>query len=166
MIHLGTRFAHSVGMNKIELVQYTDYRLFLKDWLQEAKLKKGFSLRRFASRAGLGSPGYLLMVIDGKRNLGEEGLERFMHGMRLMGEDRLFFRNLVLWNQSDTDEKRACYEGKLTLLRKCRHDRPHVIPEIKHRLEKFRGEILQMLSAEFTPEEASILAGQLLPEND
>lgn len=153
-------------MHTLELTQYTDYRLFLKAWLQEAKLKKGFSLRRFAARAGLGSPGYLLMVIDGKRNLGEEGLERFMYGMKLVGEDRLFFRNLVLWNQADTDEQRALYEGKLTLLRKCRHDRPHVIPEIKQRLEKFRGEILEMLSAEFTPEEASILAGQLLPDSD
>jgi uncharacterized protein (TIGR02147 family) len=153
-------------MNTLELTQYTDYRLFLKDWLQEAKLKKGFSLRRFAARAGLGSPGYLLMVIDGKRNLGEEGLERFMYGMKLMGEDRLFFRNLVLWNQADTDEQRSLYEGKLALLRKCRRDRPHVIPEIKQRLEKFRGEILEMLSGEFTPEEASILAGQLLPDRD
>jgi len=153
-------------MQNLDITTYTDFRHFLKDWLQEARQRRGFSLRRFAARAGLGSPGYLLMVIDGKRNLGEEGLERFMHGMRLVGDDRLFFRNLVLWNQADTDEQRAAYEGKLNLLRKCRTDRPQVISEIRKKIEILRGEIIQSLSPAFTPEEATLLAGQLLPDQE
>jgi uncharacterized protein (TIGR02147 family) len=147
-----------------DLFSYTDYRSFLRDWLAAANGRKSFSFRQFASRAGLGSPGYLKMVIDGQRNLGVDGLERFMNGMRLIGEDRLFFRNLVLWNQAATGEERALYEGKLALLRKCRRVCPLAITEIKDRIERVRSEIIQMLAPEFTLEEASLLASQLLPE--
>lgn len=145
----------------IDLFTYTDYRVFLTDWIAAARQKKrGFSLRVFTERAGLGSQGHFKMVIDGKRNLGESGLERFMNGMRLMGEDRLYFRNLVLWNQAETDEVKAAYEGKLNLLRKCRK----LMPSIREKIEGFRGEILVMLTAgEFTEEEAVSLADQILP---
>src|SRR5262249_46139063 len=108
----------------IDPFSYTDYRHYLNDWLAASKSRKNFSLRQFAARAGLGSPGYLKMVIDAKRNLGEAGLERFMHGIKLKGDERLFFRNLVLWNQAATDEERGRYEGRLALLRKCRQVRP------------------------------------------
>jgi hypothetical protein len=160
---IGTRFAHREGMP--ELFLYTDYRHYLRDWVAAARIhKKGFSLRTFAARAGLGAPGYLGMVIQGKRNLGESGLERFMNGMRLMGAERLYFRNLVLSNQAETDAEKSLFEGKLALLRKSRMMKPEVAEEIRGRIERFRGEIVSLLASDFTPEEAKTLAGQYLSE--
>ena len=147
-------------MGDIDLFTYTDYRKFLAEWVVAARNRRGFSFRTFAKRAGLGSAGYLKMVIDGKRNLGVAGLERFMNGMRMMGEERLYFRNLVQWNQAVTDDERARFEGKLILLRKCRSLMPH----IREKIEVFRQEIFGMLTTDFTSEEASSLALQLLPQ--
>ncbi len=147
-------------LKDIDLFNYADYRRFVRDWLIVARSRKGFSLRVFAERAGLGSAGYLKMVTDGKRSLGESGLERVMNGLKLMGEERLYFRNLVLWNQAETDEARARYEGKLHLLRKCRSLMPH----IREKIERIRGEIRGLLTSdEFTEEEAASIAGQILP---
>jgi uncharacterized protein (TIGR02147 family) len=147
-----------------ELFLYTDYRHYLRDWVAAQRTKKGFSLRIFAARAGLGAPGYLGMVIQGKRNLGESGLERFMNGMRLAGTERLYFRNLVLWNQSVTDADRSLYEGKLVLLRKSKQLRPEIAGEIREKKARFRGEIVKLLVPDFSPEEAALLAGQYLSE--
>ena len=148
----------------LDLFQYVDYQVYLRDWLASIRTRRGFSLRQFAARAGLGSPAYLKMVIDGKRNLGEEGLEMFMNGLRLEAEQRLFFRNLVLWNQAETDEDRSHYEGKLTLLRKCRVVRPKAISEIKEKIVHLRHEMAQMLGPELTQEEALLLLKQILPD--
>ncbi|HSA58987.1 MAG TPA: TIGR02147 family protein [bacterium] len=148
-----------------DLFHYTDYRHYLRDWVAAARAnRKGFSFRIFAARAGLGAPGYLGMVIQGKRNLGESGLERFMNGMKLMAAERLYFRNLVLWNQAETDGERSLYEGKLALLRKSRKLRPAVADDIRGRIERFRGEIAGLLAPDFTPEEAAMLARQYVPE--
>jgi hypothetical protein len=45
------------------------------------------------------------------------------------------------------------------LLRKCRRLMPH----IRERIERFREEIFGFLAADFTPEEAALLASQFLP---
>ncbi len=146
-------------MKNLDPFPFTDYRSYLREWLALARLRRGFSLRVFAERAGLGSQSHLKMVIDGKRNLGESGIERFMNGLGLGGEERLYFRNLVLWNQSTDDAERSRYEGKLLLLRKCRRLMPH----LRERIERFRQEITGFLHSDFTPEEASLLTEQLLP---
>lgn len=159
----GTRFAVSVNMH--DLFHYTDYRHYLRDWVAAARAnRKGFSFRVFAARAGLGAPGYLGMVIQGKRNLGESGLERFMNGMKMTGMERLYFRNLVLWNQAEGDSERGLYEGKLALLRKSRRLKPEMAEEIKIRIERFRCEIESLLASDLTREEAVMLARQYLPE--
>jgi uncharacterized protein (TIGR02147 family) len=145
-------------MNTVDLFAYTDYRLFLRDWANVSRQRKGFSIRAFTIRAGLGSSGYFKMVIDGNRNLGLKGLERFMNGMKLVDDQRLYFRYLVLWNQAETDEERGRYEGRLALLRKCRT----LMPEVLEKVHRLRDEIAGLFPSEFTKEEASLLAGQLL----
>ncbi len=145
-------------MNHIDLFHYTSYRQYLRDWSAAMRGRKSFSCRAFANRAGLGSSGHFKMVVDGKRNLGLKGLHRFMNGLRLLREERLYFRYLVLWNQAETDEERGHYEGRLTLLRKCRT----LMPEVLEKVERLRDEIAGLFPSEFTKEDASLLAGQLL----
>jgi len=150
----------------MDVFAYTDYRKFLQDWLLAARERRGFSLRVFAGRAGIGSQGHLKMVIDGKRNLGVSGLERFMNGLRLMGGERLYFRNLVLWNQAASDEERAHYEGRLALLRKCRPVLPRAFQEMRRKVMHAQEEIALFLQSDLTPEEAGLLARQLLPSEN
>ena len=54
-----------------EVFDYLDYRAFLRDHYLDKKQRQGLSFRGFSKRAGLKSPNYLKLVIDGQRNLTE-----------------------------------------------------------------------------------------------
>jgi len=104
---------------KINLFEYTDYRKFLKDWYESAKLSvRGFSYRSFAKKAGFASPNFLKLVMDGDRNLTEESLTTMMNGLGFTKQEQDFFRNLVFYNQSETDPKRNHYYQKLAQSKK------------------------------------------------
>lgn len=80
---------------------YGDFREFLADRVTYQKQgRRSFSYRRFSRDAGLGSPNYLKLVIDGKRNLSSSMAERFADGFRLASEAKKFFVALVAFNQA------------------------------------------------------------------
>lgn len=98
----------------INLFNYLDYREFLKDWYAYAKAnKRGFSYRSFSKKAGFGSPNFLKRIIDGERNLTEETLPDFMKGLDLNKQEQDFFRKLVLFNQTDSHDKKNLYYRQL-----------------------------------------------------
>ena len=52
------------------IYNFSDYRDFLKDRYRQLKeADPVFSFRHFSKQAGFGSPNYLKLVMDGKRNL-------------------------------------------------------------------------------------------------
>ena len=89
----------------IDVFRYLDYRAFLADHYL-ARKARGFSYRRFSQAAGLSSPNYLKLVIDGQRNLTAEMAERFARACRLRGEAADYFQQLVRFNQARDDEER------------------------------------------------------------
>lgn len=93
------------------IFEYIDYRKFLKDFYTESKeTKKYFSYRYFAQKAKLNSPILLKMVMDGKRNLSRKSIDQFISGINLKEKEALYFRTLVLFNQSEsTLEKQEHY---------------------------------------------------------
>lgn len=93
------------------IFEYIDYRRFLKDYYDDAKANTNFfSYRYFAQKAELNSPILLKMIIDGKRNLGNKTIEKFIKGLNLKEKEGVFFRNLVLFNQATTaNEKQQHY---------------------------------------------------------
>lgn len=109
----------------LDLFRYLDYRHYLKDYYREQKGKKGslFSFRSFARMAGLNSPNFLKLVMDGKRNLGPEGAVRFVKALRLNKEEAAYFQNLVGFNQSSTDDERNEWYQRLSTSRRYREIR-------------------------------------------
>lgn len=100
----------AVQTTKINLFGYTDYRTFLRDWYQGAKKsRRGFSYRAFARHAGFHTSNFLMLVIQGKRNLTEESLLKVMVGLDLNKQEQDFFRNLVFFNQAKTHEDKGFY---------------------------------------------------------
>lgn len=83
------------------------YRPYLRTWLEWRKsCKGGYSLRRFAEEAGLGSShGALRNVIEGEENLGGPRLKKFLVALRLNEEEEEFFRLLVARDQTDPEEE-------------------------------------------------------------
>jgi uncharacterized protein (TIGR02147 family) len=105
----------------IDVFAYLDYRSFLRDHYIEQKARgRGFSYRAFSRRAGLRSPNYLKLVIDGERNLTEQMSVRFAQACDLEGEESDYFCDLVAFNQATGATESAQRYAKLTGLRRYR----------------------------------------------
>jgi uncharacterized protein (TIGR02147 family) len=108
-----------VANTAIDVFGYLDYRSFLRDLYAAKKARgRGFSFRAFSRRAGLSSPNYLKLVMDGERNLTAEMAERFAAACDLKGDPASFFCALVGFNQAKTPGSRGdAYERMLSFRR-------------------------------------------------
>jgi uncharacterized protein (TIGR02147 family) len=99
---------------KPRVFEYTNYRSFLRDLYDfEKAAQKKFSFRYFSKQAGFSSPNFLKLVIEGKRNLSVESIERFAKALKLTREEAPFFRALVLFNQAATAEERGLWAEEI-----------------------------------------------------
>jgi len=86
---------------QVDVFRYFEYRAFLRDAYRNLKERQpGFSFRWFARRAGMTSPNFLKLVIDGKRNLTASSTERFATALELTSSETAFFRELVGFGQA------------------------------------------------------------------
>jgi uncharacterized protein (TIGR02147 family) len=93
---------------------YLDYRTLLREYFSELKKQNPkFSFRSFNRRAGVQSSGFLKLVMDGKRNLGGEGIRSIVKGFKLKEEEARYFELLVKFNQSNNHEDRDYYFNEL-----------------------------------------------------
>ncbi|EKD51190.1 MAG: hypothetical protein ACD_62C00315G0002 [uncultured bacterium] len=91
----------------INLYDYLDYRLFLKDWYKfSKKSRRGFSFRAFSKRAGNPAPNFLKRVMDGQHNLTPNGIKEMIKGLGLNKQESDFFIVLVHFNQAKTHEEK------------------------------------------------------------
>lgn len=89
---------------------FLDYRAFLRAYYEHKKGAGRLSFRAFSQRAGLRSPNYLKLVMDGQRNLSREMTPRFARACGLSGDAERYFARLVEFNQARTvDERTQCY---------------------------------------------------------
>lgn len=96
------------------IFQYSDYRCFLKDKFSSLKEKNPrFSYRAFNRQAGIASSGFLKLVIEGQRNLGEEGIQKISKGFNLNEEEFEYFNWLVRFNQAESHQEKDRYFRKL-----------------------------------------------------
>jgi uncharacterized protein (TIGR02147 family) len=103
------------------IYSYGHYRPYLKDWFQARKQEpSGFSYGKFSALAGLGSPNYMKLVIEGKRNLTTANIHQVAAAMALGFDETQFFEALVLLDQSKLDKEKAYYRQRLASLRKAK----------------------------------------------
>ena len=107
-----------------DIFQYLDYRQFLRDCYAALKGgQRGFSYRAFSRKAGMSSPNFLKLVIDGKRNLTGKSCEQFITALALPSREAEFFRELVGFNQADNAATKNEHFKALGRFRK--HKRVH-----------------------------------------
>lgn len=100
------------------IYNFSDYRDFLKDRYRQLKeADPVFSFRNFSKAAGFGSPNYLKLVMDGKRNLSFDAISKFAKGLRLDNHESEFFRYMVEHNQCEHLPRKKVFEAKLMYLR-------------------------------------------------
>lgn len=96
----------------INLFQFRDYRVFLREWFAAVKVQNPrFSFRAFSQRAGLKSSNFIMLVMQGKRNLSADGIEKCALGLQLNKQEREYFRHLVHYNQSPLEEQDQHYRA-------------------------------------------------------
>jgi uncharacterized protein (TIGR02147 family) len=91
---------------------FLDYRAYLRGYYEAHKrTRAGFSFRTFSKRAGLRSPNFFKLVMDGDRNVGAETVPKFADALGLKGSEREFFADLVAFDQAaDSAEKNRAFE--------------------------------------------------------
>lgn len=99
------------------IFEYTDFRQFLYDRLEMRKAENpAFSLRWVAAKAGI-DPGTLSRVLKGERKLDPRFSARLGQALGLVGDEREYLENLVLFSQARSQtEKNQFYEKMLKLL--------------------------------------------------
>lgn len=104
-----------MGAADIDVFAYLDFRAYLRDYYNARKASaRGFSYRSFSRRAGLSSPNYLKLVIDGKRNLSPEMAKRFAEACGLPKDEQRYFIDLVAFGQATNVADRDQYYTRLT----------------------------------------------------
>lgn len=94
--------------DKPSVFEYDDYRRFLGDAYSYYKANfSQFSFRYFAKRAGMASPNFLKLVIEGKRNLSLDSVPRFSEAFKLSKPESEFFAHLVAFNQAKSSAERG-----------------------------------------------------------
>jgi len=97
-----------------QITDYTDYREFIKDRFTAIKQKNPhFSYRSFNRKAGIASSGFLKLVMDGKRNLGDSSIYKVAQGLGLSQIEFRLFELLVKFNQAKTHEEKDRYFQRL-----------------------------------------------------
>lgn len=70
-------------------------------------LHPGYTYALFSKRAGIKSPNYLKVIIDGKKRLTSSNIFAFARALKLSGSETEYFESMVRFKQAlDSDERR------------------------------------------------------------
>ena len=104
-------FLDCIFISMKPIIEYTDYRKYMRDFYEERKRTSAFSWKEFSTIAGFSSCSYMKVVCDGKSNLSRVGVERTAQSMGLVGYEVDYFRAMVSFCQAGSDEKKkAAFE--------------------------------------------------------
>lgn len=101
------------------ITDYQQYREFLREYyLDQKRRKTGLTYATFSRRAGIKSPNFLKLVIEGEKNLTSENALRFARALALKSEEADYFEALVSLNQSSDPLQREFYGERVERIRK------------------------------------------------
>lgn len=104
------------------LMQYTDFRAYLRDWIAERKTE-GFpcSNRWFAQKLGFTSAAWLTEVLKGKKNLSKITVNKLSVLFKHSPVEARYFEALVFFNQARNLNERNLYYDQLSGMQKLRN---------------------------------------------
>jgi uncharacterized protein (TIGR02147 family) len=149
---------------EVSVYAFLDYREYLRAYYEAAKrVRPSFSFRLFAKLAGLRSPNFLKLVIDGQRNLGADSIARFAQALELSAADAEFFADLVAFSQADSlAEKNRAFE-RIAASRRFRQAR-RIDGELFAYLSHWYNPVIRELAArEDFQEDPRWIAAQVAP---
>ena len=88
------------------IIEYQDYREYMRDFYEERKRSSLFSWREFSKLAGFTSPNYIQLVCEGKSRLSKTGVEKVATAMGLVASDREYFLAMERFGDAKNDSKK------------------------------------------------------------
>jgi uncharacterized protein (TIGR02147 family) len=151
--------------SKPKIFEYANYREYLRCYYEYMKGESAasFSFRRFSREAGFSSPSVLKLVIDGKRNLSEESVQRFARAIGLNQSETEFFRNLVMLNQASDMEDKRFYAQQLLKSRNYRKLNPLKSVQFDYFSKWFYVAVRELVATEDFREDPEWIAQALNP---
>src|SRR5690606_14227800 len=97
-----------------DIYQYSDYRIFLKELLEERKREnKQFSHRAVLQKMGISSTGFLANVLSGRKNLTPEQVQKLSAILKLKAGEARYVECLVLFTQARTLEDKNAHMKRM-----------------------------------------------------
>jgi uncharacterized protein (TIGR02147 family) len=143
---------------------YLDYRGFLRDYYIAEKQAHGLSYRTFAKLAGIKSPNYLKLVIDGDRNLSSEMAARFAEAIELEGDEREFFLELVKFGQAKSERDRNASYARITGFQRYQEAQPLEVAQAAYHSQWYLPAVRELASAKGFRNDPAWIASHLIPE--
>lgn len=98
------------------IVEYLDYRSYMREFYEERKRTSAFTWREFSKLSGFASSGYLKLVCDGKTRLRKSGAESVAKAMGLTGYQAEYFCRMVECCDAQTNEEKQAAYGEMCRL--------------------------------------------------
>ncbi len=111
-IEINSLLGYLYNMGKLNIFNYIDYRLFLKDYISyKKKINSGYSQRVLLRQMGITSSGFITNVIKGRNNLTIEQIEKLSSIMQLTPREDRYLKNLVSFAKAKSaSEKNDFYQ--------------------------------------------------------
>jgi uncharacterized protein (TIGR02147 family) len=101
------------------IFDYTDYRLYLRTYFDERKKKDpSFSHRWLARRLELATSNFIMLVMQGKRNITNQLCFKLSDALKHTKKEAEYFENMVGFNQARTGREKDLYFSRMMALRK------------------------------------------------
>ncbi len=147
-----------------DIFTYLDYRAYLKDSFEELKTRReSFSHRAFAKMAGFSSSNFPMLVMQGKRNLSTEGIQKVATALKLKKSESEFFEHLVRFNQAGTDKERNFYYSRIASNRRYVSARPLEKEQFDYYSKWYIPAIREMILLKDFNEDPAWIASRLNP---
>lgn len=148
----------------VVVYEYLDYRAFLRDAYADRKQhQRGFSYRWFSRRAGLSSPNFLKLVIDGKRNLTAASARKFAAAFELNATESAFFCDLVAFNQARSPAEKNQHYERIRASRRYRAVRALDRHEFEYLSRWYYPAIRELVACDGFREDPEWIARRLVP---
>ena len=147
------------------IFEYDNYRKYLKDYYEAKKAQKqSFSYRAFSKKAGFNSPNFLKLVMEGKRNLSHDSIEKCIDALALRKEEAGFYKNLVQFNQAKTVEQKHQFAKEIIRSKVYKKLKPLSQAQYQYWSRWYNIVIREMVALECFKEDPEWIANHLVPK--
>ena len=124
------------------IFSYRNYREILKEgYSHQKKINPKCTYASFGKTAGLQSPNYFKMVMDGKRNLTTANIHTFAQALGFSGVETDFFEAFVMENPSKHKLEKRYYAKRVSNLRK---NHPKINEFVREKSNEILSNTMQM----------------------